>query len=224
MYKISCCPEAWVRRETVPPLTWGASTQADAQGLWVFDIMFIYVSAVYVQSPMPLLCVCATQWHTNVMWFQSCDIGGGRGITRQALSYPTHRWGLAVSRCKGVLDRGFSLCTVPTFCCSPGISSCMQVYVLPTDCREVAESNGTTEIVSGLAWSQKAEDRGSNSFGRPENIERCETYISWTRVGDCKEYAFLLLMADILYWQLYYYILYMVFRSPVGFCGWSVAI
>ena len=35
--------------------------------------------------------------------------------------------------------------------------------------------------------------------------------------------AVLLLMAAIL-WQLYYYALYMVFRSPVGFCGWSVAI
>ena len=35
--------------------------------------------------------------------------------------------------------------------------------------------------------------------------------------------AVLLFMAAIL-WQLYYYTLYMVFRSPVGFCGWSVAI
>ena len=51
----------------------------------------------------------------------------------------------------------------------------MQVYVLPMECREVAESKGTTEIVSGFTWSWKAEVWESNSFWRLENIETCET-------------------------------------------------
>ena len=67
----------------------------------------------------------------------------------QALSYLTHRSGLAVSRYKGVLNRGFSSCAALAFCCSPGILSCVQVYALPKDCREVTELKGTTEIVLG---------------------------------------------------------------------------
>ena len=63
---------------------------------------------------------------------------------------PTCRSGLTVSGYKGVLDRDFSLCAVPAFCCSPGISSCMQVYALPKNHREVAKSKGTAEIASGL--------------------------------------------------------------------------
>ena len=61
-------------------------------------------------------------------------------VMSQALGYLTHRLGLMVPDMKGVLDRGFSSCTVPAFCHGPGISSYMQVYVLPKDCREVAES------------------------------------------------------------------------------------
>ena len=76
-------------------------------------------------------------------------------VTSLVLSYPTHRLGLVVSGYKGVLDRGFSSCNVLAFCCSPGISSCMQVYALPKDCREVAELKGTVEIVSGLAQVEK---------------------------------------------------------------------
>ena len=71
--------------------------------------------------------------------------------------YLTHTLGLVVSGYEGVPDRGFSLCAVPAFCCGPGISNCMQVYALPTDHREVTESKGTMEIVSGLAQSQKVE-------------------------------------------------------------------
>ena len=58
------------------------------KGLWIFYIMFIYVSTVYLQSPMPPLYVCATQWHMNVTWLWSRDvswgwgnIGGGRGTS-----------------------------------------------------------------------------------------------------------------------------------------------
>ena len=74
------------------------------------------------------------------------------------LCYPTCRSGLAGSGYKGVLDRGFSSCAVPAFCHGPGISSCMQVYVLLMVHREVAELKGTAEIVSRLVQSQKAED------------------------------------------------------------------
>ena len=76
-------------------------------------------------------------------------------VTSQALSYPMHRSGLVGSGYEGVLDRGFSSCAVLAFCCGPGISSCMQVYALPKDCREVAEVKGTMEIVFGLTRSQK---------------------------------------------------------------------
>ena len=69
---------------------------------------------------------------------------------------------------KGVLDRGFSLCAAPAFCHGPGILSCMQVYVLPMDRKEVAESKGTAEVASRLARSQKAEDQELNSFQSPE--------------------------------------------------------
>ena len=71
-------------------------------------------------------------------------------VTSQALSYPTRRSGLAGSEYKGVLDRGFSSCAVLAFCHSPGILSCMWVYALPMDHREVTESKGTTEVASGL--------------------------------------------------------------------------
>ena len=54
-------------------------------------------------------------------------------VTSQALSYPTCRLGLVVLDMRGFLDRGFSSCAVPAFCHGPGISSCMQVYVLPKD-------------------------------------------------------------------------------------------
>ena len=57
--------------------------------------------------------------------------------TSQALGYPTCRSGLVVLDTKGFLDRGFSSCAAPAFCCGPGISSCMQVYALPKDHREV---------------------------------------------------------------------------------------
>ena len=49
--------------------------------------MFIYVSIVYLQSPMPPLYVCATQWHMNATRSQSCDVsrggnvGGGKGMS-----------------------------------------------------------------------------------------------------------------------------------------------
>ena len=71
-------------------------------------------------------------------------------VMSQALSYLIHRLGLAVSAYERVLDRGFSSCAVPAFCCSPGNSNCMQVYALLTDRREVAESKGTMEVVSRL--------------------------------------------------------------------------
>ena len=60
-------------------------------------------------------------------------------VTSQALGYPTHRLGLVVPDMKGFLDRGFSSCAVLAFCHGPGISSCMQVYALPKDRREVTE-------------------------------------------------------------------------------------
>ena len=62
-----------------------------------------------------------------------------RTVTSQALSYLTHRSGLVVPDMKGVLDRGFSSCAVLAFCHGLGILSCMQVYVLPKDRREVTE-------------------------------------------------------------------------------------
>ena len=80
-------------------------------------------------------------------------------VTSQAPSYITHRLGLVVSGYKGDLDKGFSSCAAPAFRHSPGISSCMQVYSLPMDHREVAESKGAAEIVSGLVQSQQC--RGS---------------------------------------------------------------
>ena len=63
------------------------------------------------------------------------------------LCYLMRRSGLTGSRYKGVLDKGFSSCAVPAFCHGPGILSCMQVYVLPMNCREVTESKGTMEIL-----------------------------------------------------------------------------
>ena len=60
-------------------------------------------------------------------------------VTSQALGYPTPRSGLMVLDMKEFLDRGFSSCAAPAFCRGPGISSCMQVYGLPKDYREVAE-------------------------------------------------------------------------------------
>ena len=53
----------------------------------------------------------------------------------------------------------------------------MQVYALPTGRREVAESKGIMEIVSGFAQSRKAEVQESNSFQRPEIIRRWETQV-----------------------------------------------
>ena len=52
---------------------------------------------------------------------------------------------------------------------------CMQVYGLPMVHREVTESKGTVEIVSGFTQSQKTEVQELNSFQRLENIERCKT-------------------------------------------------
>ena len=54
---------------------------------------------------------------------------------------------------------------------------CMQVYALPMECREVAESKGTVEIVSRLTQSQRAEGQESNSFRRLENIKRSKTSV-----------------------------------------------
>ena len=61
-------------------------------------------------------------------------------VMSQALGYPTHRSGLVVLDTEAFLDRGFSSCAVPAFCHGPGILSCMQVYALPKNNREVAES------------------------------------------------------------------------------------
>ena len=61
---------------------------------------------------------------------------------------------------KGVLDRGFSSCAAPAFCHGPGISSYMQVYALPMDCREVTESKGTTEIASRLTQVKRQRIEG----------------------------------------------------------------
>ena len=59
--------------------------------IWIFYIMFIYVSTVYLQSPMPPLYVCATQWHMNATQSRSRDVGGrwgnvgrGRGTSVEA--------------------------------------------------------------------------------------------------------------------------------------------
>ena len=68
-----------------------------------------------------------------------------------SLSYPTHRSGLMASGYEGVLDRGFSLCTVLAFCCSPSISNVCKYNMLPMDQGEVVELKGTMEIVSGCA-------------------------------------------------------------------------
>ena len=67
------------------------------------------------------------------------------------LCYLTHRSGLMGSGYKGVLDRGFSSCAMLAFCCSPGISSCMQVYVLPVTSRntlDCADSSCTVHMTS----------------------------------------------------------------------------
>ena len=72
---------------------------------------------------------------------------------KSSISYLTHRLGLAVSRYKGVLDRGFGSCTVPAFCCGPGILNVCRYNTLPMEHREVVELKGTTEIVSGCVQS-----------------------------------------------------------------------
>ena len=59
--------------------------------------------------------------------------------------YPTCRLGLTVPDARGVLDRGFSSCAAPAFCCGPGILNCMQVYVLPMDHREVTDTHAVPE-------------------------------------------------------------------------------
>ena len=58
-------------------------------------------------------------------------------------------WHLTVSGYKGILDRGFSLCAVLAFYHSPGILNVCRYNTLPIDRREVIESKGTVEIVSG---------------------------------------------------------------------------
>ena len=93
----------------------------------------------------------------------------------QASSYPTCRLGLVVSRYNGVLDRGFSSCAAPAFCCGPGISNVFRYNMLPMDHREVIESKGATEIVSWFVQSRKAEVQELNSFWRLENIKGCKT-------------------------------------------------
>ena len=69
-------------------------------------------------------------------------------------------------------------------------------------------SDGATDDPTGLSWSMGVA------------VQNMLSYYIWLPYYMA---AVLLLMAAML-WQLYYYTLYMVFRSPVGFCGWSVAI
>ena len=80
----------------------------------------------------------------------SCfTVGFGYKCYESSLSYLT----LDVM---GGLDSGISSCTVPAFCCGPGISSVGRYGMF----LEVVESWGTTEIVPGYGWSWKAEVQG----------------------------------------------------------------
>ena len=73
-----------MRRETVPPSPpklQAFVTQPGPQRALNFFISCSYsVSTVYLQSPMPSLCVCATQWHMNATRLRSRDhVGCGCG-------------------------------------------------------------------------------------------------------------------------------------------------
>ena len=76
VHQICWCPEAWVRRETVPPPTQVASI---CHSTWASERSGTFISCSYnvstmsLRSPWPSLHVCATQWHTNTMHMQSCD-------------------------------------------------------------------------------------------------------------------------------------------------------
>ena len=72
---------------------------------------------------------------------------------------------------------------MPAFCCGPGISSRMQVYALPEDCREVTELEVPWKQSSRYAQAKSEADRGSSNFRSMEDIESVED-LSQVRVGE----------------------------------------
>ena len=118
-----------------------------AQSHWAWFQFCIYTS-VWFCSVHTFLLQPLSIWVWRLCW---SSMSMQPIVTSQALGYPTHRLGLVVPDMKGFLDRGFSLCAVPAFCHSPGILSCMQVYVLQGSCRV----EDTAEIVFWARTSQK---------------------------------------------------------------------